>query len=256
MRKKKRGSRPLETDTDSSASTLRVRLDHEASSLPPTRTGLAAASVFEQPVNVDKFRTALENKLKRLPYPYPQEGPKVRRTFWEWLSARGAIEAVLEAETLSQIIAGLQLVKVVEVDERLEKERLSGHKLPLKFHRAVIRELKCHGKRIDALQRKYRVPEEWFSQYDFDIGKQEIKETMAIAATKWPGSAKKDIMGTGWSTDLEASLRVYQILANRLAGIQVSDRCLRILAVIIASPHDRPRVTPEALQRALARRKK
>jgi hypothetical protein len=174
------------------------------------------------------------------------------------LASHGAIKILLREDVLREISDAQLLVKIARADSQHKKQGLSGHGLPLKFHRAMLKEIQRHTAQIDALReqfKKHEIPESWSSHYETEIARQEMNEVLAIASSKWPGD-RTEITGSGWAFELASAIRVYRVVKRPLRARGVSDRCLLMLAPIIASSSDEPQITPHHLRNELARRRK
>jgi hypothetical protein len=256
MRKKKEMKRTTGVDDLNSVRQLLRKLTAEVDDVDEfanTRIHLIAQSKVYRPIKLNQLRTTIETRLRNFPYPYPEERDHEGRTFFQWLQSRGALEILLSEDVLKDIRNALHLVAIAEADFLYEQRGRNGYGFPVKFHRGILRELLRHQGQIEKLRGQYEVPDGWTENYEAQIGRQEIKELRAIGSSRWPGD-RKLIMGSGWSFELAAAIRVYDVLYKRLKP-KLSARCLQMLAPIIsAGDHKRP-ITYHALRNALDRRK-
>lgn len=231
---------------------LLSRVD-DADELSNTRIHLIAQSKAFQRVSLDHLRITIETRLKGISYPYPEERRHKGRTFFQWIESHGGLEILLSETVLEEIRDVLYLVAIAKTDSQYQQDARTGYGSRLKFHREMLSELERHQTQIDKLRQKYKVPEDWTSNYETHLGRQQIKEVLAISSSKWPGERKR-IMGTGWKFDLASALWIYAVLHKRLST-KLSDRCLQMLAPIIACGGNKKPVSYGALRNALARRK-
>jgi hypothetical protein len=221
------------------------------STSPAPRISQVAHRLSNQGFDVKRFRTTLEERLKRESYPDPPEG-RERRTFFGWLESKHALEVLLRDESLADINACLLLAETVRKDKECEEKNLTGREYPLKFHYSVRSELCRHGARLDKLCKQNGVPETWLSQYRRALDRQCVYECLEIASAKYPGS-REDILHGGWSSALCAALYVYGVIEERLKETGLSRRCLRQLTALILR-ENKICISDEAIRKALARR--
>lgn len=197
MRKKKIRQKPAEDVR------LIQSLREEGRESPTTRLALAAKEVLGRPANLAQLTTTLETRLYKFTYPYPSVR-EINRTFFEWLSAHGAVETLLSEDVLKEIQNALDLGEIVRIDSQYKEKQKSSHGYSLEFHRLMLEEIHRHMGHVEGLLKQYRVPPDWISAYDLELGRQEIREILALSPYIWPGD-RAQIMGSGWA--LEARSR-------------------------------------------------
>jgi hypothetical protein len=206
--------------------------------------------------DIERLRTELIQKLKRLEYPQPIERSIYRhkKTFYQRLETAEALPALLEPSTLKKIYRCLLIRKIVAEDRRLADKRLSIRQYPLRFHAHLAKEVERHLDQVRSLTQKHKVPDSYLKTY-FDVTENRLMhELRLLALSRWPGS-RKELLSGRRDEQLTTDEAIFWRLKITLARHPFSSRFLRQLSKLISAPADVKELSNDlALYRAITRR--
>ena len=222
-----------------------------------TRLSLLAQQKL-QAADLERFKSDLLTKLKRVPYSQPRDPSRHNKTFYDRLEAANALGVILHPETLRSLFECRLLKDIGEADRELEQKGLSVTRHPLKCHSLLISELDRHEKTILAMLETHGISPALMAGHFAQIDREKMRQLRTLSLSRFPGSRKKLFRGRVKET-LAAEENTYWTLKTVCTPHRLPDRFLRRLAQLVVAPPDVTEMLDEqeiALSRAITRRKR
>lgn len=217
------------------------------------RLSQVALQVFERPFDIAGFRSALEEKLRQVPYSKPRDPDRHTITFYDRLNRGGALAIFLCTATLEEIHAWLLVRDAIAADRDLQRLRLSAARLPLRSHEKLFNEFERHEREICALISPQEARAPWFEQYLERVDQEKVRQLRPLIASRFSGS-RESLIGRHRSENLAAEIGVFEVLSHKMPD-SVPERVLRRLAQLVCAPPNTVDISEErddALRKALS----
>ncbi len=220
-----------------------------------SRLSRLAQQMSRRPVDLNRCRAELLDKLRRVPYSQPRDPDRRKKTFHDRMKRDRALPAFLRTSTLCRIWGWLLLRDIIRTDRELENRKLSIERCPLHFHSFLTSELSRHERAITAGISKYKIDEGWLNEYLSAVNREKMRQLRILSLSRWPGLRGPLLEGFR-DEGMTAEVGIFEVLKQCFAGA-LSDRFRRRLSQLVCAPPGANSISnerDEALRMALARR--